>query len=520
MGGGYLNQKERKRRNDQDDEDRAQRRQLIGMQMDEKQAALHSQQAVRDAGADRVVQDGNAGPMPEGQLVRMGGNGYASKEEAGTAAAPLNTPEAKADRQMSTLMQMDPVKGVALKGAMTQAKEQERQIKLDAKLQEVGGLLARGGWGAVPEIYDRYDDGMSAKVEPDGKGGATVITLGKDGKELRRKAYTHESELFGEVVGGFDPKLWLARKDKQDAASAAAADKASDNARADRQLGMQERYYGLLGDAASTRADKAGGSSAERMDEADKLRYTGLSKQIDDINSAMIKAQAEGSWDEASPNAQALKRNLASLRMQSSDIMGKYSGQAQTDPLGIRKTPTAPQPQAPGGMQVSKAVQAERDKGSVAMVQAELQRAREAGDSSQVEALTTELRGMGVTVGPSAMTPAPAATPAKRPAMVQMGGGSGRAAPPAPTTADILAGPSKGNALLDKMAATKAAPIDQAMAQFKTAQAQFQGAAKSGDPRAVAAYQPALVAAQSALDALLRDVPETQRKAILAQVGI
>ncbi len=216
MGGGYLNQKERKRRNDQDDEDRAQRRQLIGMQMDEKQATLDSQQAVRDAGADRVVQDGNAGPMPEGQLVRMGGNGYASKEEAGAAAAPMNTPEAKADRQMSTLMQMDPVKGVALKGAMTQAKEQERQIKMSTQLQEVGGLLARGGWGAVPEIYGRYNDGLSARVEEDGKGGATVITLGKDGKELKRKPYANEMDLFGDVMGGFDPTRWMERKDKKD----------------------------------------------------------------------------------------------------------------------------------------------------------------------------------------------------------------------------------------------------------------------------------------------------------------
>jgi hypothetical protein len=99
--------------------------------------------------------------------------------------------------------------------ANLQATQLQQAADRDAKLREVGGLIIKGGWASVPEVYARYDDGHSAKVEPDGKGGATVIGIDGGGKEVSRIKYGSLPEFFSDVAGQFDPSKWQAAQERK-----------------------------------------------------------------------------------------------------------------------------------------------------------------------------------------------------------------------------------------------------------------------------------------------------------------
>jgi hypothetical protein len=259
-----------------------------------------------------------------------------------------------------------------------------------------------------------------------------------------------------------------------------------------------------MGEAADTKAEKYGGSNASKMPEADKIRLTNLNKQADDISQAIIKARADGSWDEASPNAKALTSQLTGLRMQSNDLSARYSaGAGAGDPPGLRGS--APSNSGTAAPRPSKFASTPAEKDRATILQTELAQRLQDRDAAQpnsaewtranadVQSLAGELKGIGINANVGQV---PAAAPQRR--LTLMGGGAVGA--PAPTPAPAPFKPQQtGDQILNNMQAQHMAVLGGLSANVKTAQSQLAAAAKSGDPKAVSAYAAALQQARDKL---------------------
>lgn len=166
------------------------------------------------------LSDPEAAPM---QQFNVQGRMYAGQGEANTAATAANDPQAVAQRQAMAYMQNgDPAKAQQIRTGARQERLAEMQVssaeaanKRDTSLREMGGLIINGGWAAVPEVYARYQDGKTAKVVEDGKGGAEVIQFGPDGAEAGRAKFKDLPSFFAAAAGKFDPSKWMERQDKQ-----------------------------------------------------------------------------------------------------------------------------------------------------------------------------------------------------------------------------------------------------------------------------------------------------------------
>lgn len=180
-------------------------------------------------------------PQAPEARIRAAGRTFGTRAEADAAAAEHNTPRARMERQAAVLDQAgDPTAAQALRTTQRQGQLADLNLSTaeaaagrDKKLRELGSLLIKGGWQAVPEAYARYDDGNTAKVIEDGKGGATVVSIGPDGKELGRKAFASMPEFFGQLAGTFDPQKWIDSEDKK-------AETARQQANVDREFKRRE----------------------------------------------------------------------------------------------------------------------------------------------------------------------------------------------------------------------------------------------------------------------------------------
>lgn len=156
-----------------------------------------------DIPAEGPVEPGAAPPMKQGYKVN--GNLVGNETERDKAVSAYDSPVATMRRQAGVATASGkPKEAVELQSSAN-------SWEADQGLKEAGQLLMQGGWKSVPQIYARYNDGISAQIEEDGKGGATVIGIDeKTGKEVNRQTYADLPQLFASVAGRFDPKLWLA----------------------------------------------------------------------------------------------------------------------------------------------------------------------------------------------------------------------------------------------------------------------------------------------------------------------
>lgn len=98
---------------------------------------------------------------------------------------------------------------------LSQEKAQQEKI-----VRDVTARFVDGGWKSIPEIYKGYNDGNSATVQEDGKGGAVVSIFDKDGKPAGQQAFRNKVEFATGIIAKMDPTLWLSKiesqaKDKQ-----------------------------------------------------------------------------------------------------------------------------------------------------------------------------------------------------------------------------------------------------------------------------------------------------------------
>lgn len=371
--GGYAQGKRIYDDNKAREEDRAYQRELrerqrkAWMQEDQMRDALREAAAPREAQSGEIYQpavddDGNPMPAnptagtfiidrettPTGARKRV----FTSMEQATKAAAEANTPQARRARMVDVLAASDPMKaeqfraqGLQTDAAEVQLTQAQEAIQRDRALREMGGLILKGGWASVPQVYDRYQDGNKATVKPDGKGGAVVTVIGPDGKPAGEHKFGSLLEFFEQVAGGFDPKLWMQAAGRRE-------EVARQQANADRDYNLRVR--------ADQRAAAAEGRAAARQAAEDKLppavraQYESVREQIKAINAAMAKSQAEGMWNTETPGAQAILANLAVLQAQADRLLTPYlppevRGAGGDDPLGIMGGDQGAQGQKPTG---------------------------------------------------------------------------------------------------------------------------------------------------------------------------
>lgn len=353
--GGYTEGKRQKERDEDERSDRATRRELLKMQVNREKQAQADSDALRTAGQD--VTPTSRTLIPTGQAAERGPNLPANPDpvteyqvgdrttldggEAQSMAAEQNTPKARLGRQVTALQKM------GNPGAA--AKLQTDQLQLDdAHRKHLDTMFDRSLAGlSTPDDIAK----LVSESANDGMGGELKITAvpSADGKKVAYHRLAPDGtatptglEFENSAKGLTDAKLWLSRNtsisDKvghlrsEAQMKAQAEDRAADNARADRQLSMTDRHYRAMEGIAGAKASNA----VERLSEADKLRLSALNKQIGDIQSAITKARAEGSWDGTSQNSKDLTTQLAALQMQANGITSPGGAGALADPLGMR----------------------------------------------------------------------------------------------------------------------------------------------------------------------------------------
>lgn len=209
----------------------------------------------------------------------LGGRHFADQGAAQAAADTGNTPSAALAREREVYGMRGMQDKVRLLDDQTQARElntlqlddTKRKLAQEAGLRDMGSMLVKGGWAAVPEAYKQYRDGRKVEVVEDGKGGASVRSIDEaNGKLLGEQRYASLPELFNEFAGSFDPKLWVAGLDK------AAGDK-----RAERRLDIDQQNANALGEYRAKMADAAvvrAGSSGKRADHFDERQWDAANK--------------------------------------------------------------------------------------------------------------------------------------------------------------------------------------------------------------------------------------------------
>jgi len=256
MGTGYLNGEKEKEKQKRQDKLDGQQDELHTARMDEIKRTQQDRTDLQVAGAPATVRE-MEGPQPEsayaglpvGQepkpLGYIAGNGtsargFAEKGLADASATEQNKPEARRTRMADLAAQGNTLAGTALRdnvqtdAAIGQLKEQKELQGHREFARNIVGSFQKG-WGGFSQFAtDKFDDGNIYTATEDGKGGAVIVSTGKDGKEAGRMAFASPEEAITFAVSKADPMKWVDYKTHS-------AEKKADQANKDRDFGLREK---------------------------------------------------------------------------------------------------------------------------------------------------------------------------------------------------------------------------------------------------------------------------------------
>lgn len=424
-----------------------------------------------------VDDEGYAMPAnPTAGTFKAAGQRFADEGAAKKAADTYNSPVATMRRQAQVLT------GAGKTGDAVTLAKQADAFEADESLKQVGQLMMQGGWDAVPEIYSRYNDGLSARVEKNDKGGATVIQVDeKTGKEMGRREFEDLPHLFASIAGRFDPNKWMADQQRRD-------EKAEGKRRWDAEQSVREKnadsqavVRAAQAEAASARAQASMVTAQAAMERAKGTTATAPEtpdstfdmKTATDIAKDMVKKEAE-------------EASLAGTKMTGAQVAKRVDEIV----LALKQTHT--------NRFVAGQVQR-----ALSMAQADpAAYAQEYGKAVKLMP-QSELARMGFAPPAGGGSPKPAAaaaagaTPAARPAAAPAAPGAAPAAAPAATMVNT-AGQDK---VLQEMQGQSRQVLDTLAQEVAAAKQQLAAVTKSGDPAALARYAQAVTAATEKLKA-------------------
>lgn len=157
------------------------------------------------------------------QTFAAGGIAYQDRAGAQAGADAYNAPAEKVKRGVAALHGTGDYQGaMQLETGARQAKLADIQLSQaekaqvhDAAFREITEKFSRQGWSSVPEIYKNYNDGNTATVAQDGKGGAVVSIFNAKGEQVGQKSFANEMDFITGAVAKLDPKLWVSMKAQQ-----------------------------------------------------------------------------------------------------------------------------------------------------------------------------------------------------------------------------------------------------------------------------------------------------------------
>lgn len=474
---------------------------------DALRAAAAPVPVTEDAGLPETMDNRDVGQPgePAAKVYRVGAQQFAQQGVAQQAA----------DAQRRTRMQgvmdaQDPVgapgrelQGLQISAAKREAANKQWDDDLNAAFSSPDPLNS-----AIKFMNDSHADGAGGTIKtkpiisPDGKT-FTVARVNPDGTEVRvpMQPMPNNPEGWNQLQLALSKNVPLQAKlahyqQVNESARKGKVDEAEIKLKG-AQAGHYEGLNGTKLDAAGIRAGAGGGKSAyDRMSEVDKVQLQSLNKQIETIDSEITKAQAGNMWDDASPNAKALKTRRATMSLKAQQLVSQYGDEAAPDPAGIRSrsagaTSTTTRPQTS-----MEQVQADMRKTGVtdARIQLTGQPEMRVGGAAPVA------KPSAATIAQAGVAPAPAAPPA---------------AAPAPTFAQRPTGDAALNTINSENLATMK-PLNDAVAQ---ASAQLAVVAKSGDPVALQRYATALTQARAARDTAAQQRFGNRAREYLASVS-
>lgn len=246
---------------------------------DERNQALNDKNELRTAAAPVAVTTtpGQAMPASEGALAsdnptvggyKAGANQFASEGLAAADAEKQNTPEARRARVMATMEKQGNFQGadeMATRGIQVEAAkstlDENKQLSAGrAMARNVADTLARTGYQGLAKLMtEKYDDGNTYTAVEDGKGGAKVTAVTKDGKPVGSMDFANHADAIMAAVGKTNPEKWADYQTGRE-------DKKQTQANSDRDFGLKQaaqaeakRHNQTVEAAASARA--AGGGS-------------------------------------------------------------------------------------------------------------------------------------------------------------------------------------------------------------------------------------------------------------------
>lgn len=273
---GVADREERERRRERDDYERRQRERTEREQQrqDEIRAGMAEAYAPTTVQSGEVYQpavddDGNTMPAnPTAGTYKAGGQRFANEDEAKTAAIAYNSPAARTMRMSDVLGSKG--EAVAAQNLRTAAR-QERMGELQLNEAEAAhinkmfdqSLESAGSWDAVAELVSKSSIGgdlqLRAVPSADGKTVAFMKIMPDGSLVPASNPFPNSPQGLLEAKVGMSRLIPLSQKlDHLYRSRTAAADINLKNAHAD--------YYKKAGDAAATRADRAG-TKADNFDE-------------------------------------------------------------------------------------------------------------------------------------------------------------------------------------------------------------------------------------------------------------
>jgi hypothetical protein len=504
------------------------------------------------------------GPMTKGHQIAAG-----SAPEGAT-----DTPDARNERVLEAYRkngQFDKAATMESANLEIQAKrlnlsvEQLKYLKVKANEELMQKIPLTGNWWiAAQNLVTNSRSGPLADIKAESvvsEDGKTVemFATGPDGKRqsvwklptgpdgwamlMERNMQADLPTLLQVVKGYASSSREQANKDR---------DFELESRKADADINLKNAQAGAAG------SKTPGGKLPELV----KIQHEDIVKQRQNLLEEQTKLMADPGYDPESPAAAAINKRVLALNLKEQRLLSGLSGgqgaTASADPVNLRspaasaQAPAAGAAQAPAGgapsmSKVSAQTQAARDRDRLAILQSELESAKQraaAGDAraqGDVDSIASELARMGVSAAQPAAQPEPQAQPvatmasAQQPAATKAPAAApvsmqAQAAPaaapapaptpaPAPSVAQILAGPSATPAI-QAVAQKQAVVIETAASQVKAAQAAVKQAAQAGNQAGIKAAMDQVVAASAQLKAALANMNPQQAAVVIRAVGL
>lgn len=325
--------------------------------------AVDQQQAAQDDASTRIMQGATAtvpAAAPPPLALRVGGKDFTNRAEAEAELARQNSPEAQTQRVAQAYRGAGQVeKAMAIESGDRQGELQKMQLADQRWKRDLGAAMRKGHAG-LAELATNSEAGPMAglKVQPivseDGKS-VTYAALDKDGKAAPIPGLPQFSNDERGLVQAawmldrtIDPSARLAHYDQQDQ-----RERAQKNS--DRSYDQSERHFTTTSARADRSEDRQGRlaetqirtaelalKDAERnakIPAAVKMQVEGLRKEADTINTAVIKAQADGTWDVNNPNAKALLERQAIVNARITKTLTPFIERdaGTPDPFGLKR---------------------------------------------------------------------------------------------------------------------------------------------------------------------------------------